>query len=177
MNLILTFITGLLLLAVVAFLMAPVAKRRRFLGGLTAAVNAGLDGVVPLHPTGQLPKFSAAAIADRWVLGKLGADVDHVILTTAAVDRAFCIITDEAPAAESPINIALLGNTPGTLKVRVDGNVVVGAELTASGTAGRAQPLPVAAGTYFVIGRALIAGAQGDLVEFIHHAPVSRVVP
>jgi hypothetical protein len=84
------------------------------------------------------------------------------------------ICTDEASAAELPVNVSLFGQT-GTLKCLLGGTVAAGDELAAT-TGGAVIKLPTATGTYYPFGRALQAGVSGDIIEFASYVPIARAV-
>lgn len=146
-------------------------KRSRGRGGFILA-NIG-EGT---HGSGQITKLTDAAITGRYKVVKVGSDSAHIAIVAAATDVPLGICPDEASAAELPVNVQLFGGGVGTKKCLLGGTVAMNDELSSSN--GTVIKLPVASGTYYVIGRALAAGVSGDTIEFQSHAsPVARVVP
>lgn len=114
---------------------------------------------------GNVTKLAAAAIATRFLIMKTGADAAHAVICTAATDQPMGICTDEADAAEDPINVAILGAGASTLKVTLGGTVVKD-DLLVADSAGKAVKLSTTAGAYWSIGVALQGGDSGDVIEF-----------
>ena len=52
---------------------------------------------------------ATAAITTRYLLGKIGADEDHIAVLAATADQPIGVITDEPAAAEDPTDVELLG--------------------------------------------------------------------
>ncbi|OAM89337.1 DUF2190 family protein [Termitidicoccus mucosus] len=124
---------------------------------------------------GRITKFAGAAIGESYLLGKFGADANHVV-PAAAADKPIGVITDQAEAAEDPVNVSLLGSSDTTILVRAAGEIAAGSYVVPA-AAGRVQALPAAAGTYILVGRALTAAAAaGDLVEIDPIAGIPTVV-
>jgi len=124
----------------------------------------------------SVTKLSAAAISTRYLIGKTGADVDHVVVVTAASDKPLGVITDEASAAEEPVNVELLGLTNKTVPVVAGVAITLDADLylLASGKVGIK---PTAAGTYWRVGRALqAADADGDVIAMESCRPRKLIV-
>jgi hypothetical protein len=126
--------------------------------------------------TGNIAKLSDAAFTTRHALVKIGSDSDHVAASAANTDIPLGVCTDEAPAAEELVNVALLGVANGTLKVVLGGTVAAGDMLQSNGD-GTAIKLLTTTGTFYNIGRALSAGVAGDTIEFAHTFPLKVVNP
>ena len=125
---------------------------------------------------GPLTKFSDAAIATRYLLGKFGSDVNHVAVA-GANDKPLGIIADEASAAEEPVAVQLLGVAESTRKCVTSEAIALTDELYTAAN-GKVQNLPAAAGTYYKVGRPLQAAAGADeVIEFEPCFPVAVVVP
>src|SRR5207253_400357 len=104
------------------------------------------------------------------LLVKIGSDIDHVTPLTAATEMPLGVCTDEAGAAEDLVNVAVLGVTPGTVKMVANAAITAGATVyaAASGKVGAA-----ATGICWKVGRALnAAGADLDIVEVEHCIPI-----
>jgi hypothetical protein len=157
------------LLAVLCIGLAVLLVRRSRSSMILANIGEGT------HGDGRTTKLTDAAIAIRFIFGKTGTDAAHVAAAGAG-DNPFCIISDEASAAELPVACRILGNSPGTGKLTLGGTVAVDDEIvpTAGGTGIK---LPTASGTYYPGARALQAGVSGDTIEVAHYMPVKRVVP
>lgn len=116
---------------------------------------------------GGLKTFKAdAAITDRFLLGKAGSDSQHVAIC-GANDVPKSIICDEAAAAEDAVACELLGAHNKTSKMVASAAIAADDRLMPAAN-GQVATLSVAAGTYWIVGKAIkAAGAQGDEVEVI----------
>ena len=116
---------------------------------------------------GIKPYTAEAAITTRYLLVQKGA-ADNGVIINSATARPLGVCLDE-PLSGNKTAVALLGSSPGTLKVRANGAIAAGAMVftTAGGKVGAWS-----AGSYLV-GRALTAAAaDGDLVEADHLLPL-----
>lgn len=128
-----------------------------------------------VHGDGQITKLADAAFTARYLLAKIGSDIGHVALAGTA-DVPLGVITDEAAAAEDLVNVSLLGASLGTQRMVASAAITAG-DLVVSAASGKIRTLPVATGTYHIIGRALnAAAADGDVVEIAPSFPVERIV-
>lgn len=127
------------------------------------------------HQGGRVTRFAEAAIGTKYLLGKKGTGDRDIAVCSVAGERSLGVITDEAKAAGDEVDLATHGGADGTRLVRAGGNIAVGDELTSLANA-KAQKLPAAAGTYWVFGEALTAGADGDLVEYAPCKAIPRTV-
>ena len=130
-----------------------------------------------VHGDGCITKKVDAVQALRNVLVKIGSDIDHVAVTTAATEIPLGVCDDEAAAIEDNINVQILGNKQGTILVRAHAAIGIGAFVVPA-AAGRAQTIVGLTGvTTYIIGIALNAASnQDDLVEIAHCVPVQRVI-
>ena len=126
------------------------------------------------HP-GHITRLADAAITESYCLVEIGSDADHIALCNAGSDTPIGVATDEAEAAGDAIAVSLLGSASSTLKVRTGANVSAG-DFIVTNANGKAIPLPVAAGSYYIVGRTLHAAISGELVEFDPCLPTLRVV-
>ena len=128
--------------------------------------------------TGCKSYFPDAALANRFMIVKIGSDQYHCAATAATTDIPLGIAMDSADAAnlDVPINIGLLGCMTGTGKVLLGGTVAAG-DFLATGAAGTAVIMPTTTGTWYRIGRALSAGVSGDVIEFAHEVPGKYIIP
>lgn len=152
------------IVAVVA--LTPVAKRRHLVGAINIAEGT--------HENAKPYKVDAA-VATRFLLAKIGSDAAHSA-ACGANDIPIGVMTDEAAAAEDLIAVELLGISNRTL-LMVASEAITAGEAVYTGAAGKVQDLPAGAGTYYKVGHALTAaGADGDLIEVQHCAPIATVV-
>ena len=137
----------------------------------TAAANPS----VAAQHAGNITQLAAAAIATRFLLAKIGSDSDHVDVGGAS-DIPLGVITDESSAAEDPVNVALLGSANTTLKMVASAAISAG-DFVVPAASGKIKTLPGAAGTYYIVGRAMIAaGADADVIEVDPIPNTQRVV-
>ncbi len=111
---------------------------------------------------GTVTRLTDAAITTRYLCVKIGSDAAHIAVPTAITNVTLGICSDEASAAEAPVNVNLLGSSERTLLVTA-GDVIAAGDLIAPMVGGKVQK---AASTQFPIGRALNAAAADGLVEF-----------
>jgi len=124
---------------------------------------------------GSISKKADAAIATRNLLVKFGSDGDHVA-ACGANDIPLGPVDDEAEAAEDFINVRLLG-VDGMTQLMVASEAITAGEAVFTAANGKVQDLPGGAGTYYQVGYALTAaGADGDVIEVQHCAPIKTVV-
>lgn len=109
--------------------------------------------------------LASGALATRYVFVKAGADDRHVAAIAAASDMPLGVLTDEATAAEDPVNVEL-PITPRTLPL-VAGGAIPALQVDLYMTAaGKVVVKPTAAGTYWRVARnKTLAGGDGDPVE------------
>lgn len=111
---------------------------------------------------GNITKLADGAIATRFLLVEIGSDANHVAVCNGTTDKPLGVCTDEAAAAEDPVNVALLGSAGSTLKMVAAGNITAG-DYVATTAAGKIQ---TAVSTQYVVGRALEAAtADGQVIE------------
>lgn len=115
----------------------------------------------------------------RYLLVKVGSDANHIALAGVA-DIPLGAIDDESTAAEDLLNVCLLGARKETILLQPSAAIAAGDYVVAAAN-GQARTLPAAAGTYYIIGRALttVSGSYastGALVEVDPCVPVQRVV-
>ena len=159
-----------LLLAVVALAAMLHVFAKGFRSPLLPMANIG-EGV---H-AGSITKKADAAIATRYLVVKIGSDIDHIAVAGTA-DIALGIASDEAAAAEDLVAVQLLGSSSETRKV-VASAVIAAGDFVVTAAAGQVRTLPATTGTYFILGRALnAAAAAGDIVEIDSCLPTQRVV-
>jgi hypothetical protein len=108
---------------------------------------------------------ASGALSTRYVFVKAGADDEHVAAIAAVADKPIGVVTDEATAAEDPVNVelSLTERTLPLVAAEAIAALYTDLYMTAAGKVGLK---PTAAGTYWKVGRNLtLAGAANDPVE------------
>lgn len=136
------------------------------------AINALGDGI---HPEGILSLKADAAMSVRHYLVKRGSDADHVAVPSAASDEPLGVCIDEADAAEDPVAVKLLGACNGTVLMVANETITAGEDVY-SGSDGRVQDLPTAAGTYWKVGRSVTASTADLEIEVEPCTPQKVVI-
>ena len=128
--------------------------------------------------TGNKSYLPDAAIANRFNLVIIGSSQNNITPSAANTDIPLGVCTDSPDATnlDVPVNVALLGCSKGTLKVVLGGTVNAGDMLQSNGD-GTAIKLLTTTGTFYNIGRALMSGVSGDVIEFAHTFPLKVVNP
>lgn len=129
--------------------------------GYAEMPNAFGDGT---HANGRLTKFCDAALATSNLLLKKGTDASHVAVTAAATDYPMGFNYAPTDAAEDTVGLHLLGKG-GDTKLGVASGAIAADDRLVPAAAGKVQTIPTASGTYWVIGRAVTAAADGEPVE------------
>jgi hypothetical protein len=126
--------------------------------------------------TGNKSYLPDTAIAARFNLVILGSAATNITPSSANTDIPLGICTDapDSTLLDVPVNVAILGCANGTLKVVLGGTVAAGDLLQSNGD-GTAIKLLTTTGTFYAIGRALMAGVAGDTIEFAHTFPLKTV--
>lgn len=157
------------ILVAISLLVSWVASRPRG-HQLTPLCNVG-EGFQPATRSYR----TDAALAQRNLLMKRGSDVAHVAACGVG-DIPLGIANDAPDAAEEPVGVRMLGlGEMGEMGV-ASGAIALDAFVVA-GAAGTVRTLPVAAGSYYIIGRCTKAAADTEPVEFTPCFPILRVVP
>lgn len=157
-----------------ALFIAANASRRIRRRDLTPAINTLPDNVGTSKNVRRY--LATAAITTRNLLGKIGADEDHIAALSAASDEPIGVITDEPAAAEDPTSVELLGVTNRTLPMVASEAIDEGENVYAA-AGGKVQDKPTSAGTYWKVGKAATpAGADGDPIEVIPCTPRKLIV-
>lgn len=160
------------LLATALGLLVGAARRQRGAGFLCFA------NVAEGTHVGSVARRADGAYG-RYLLYKIGSDAGHVALAGVA-DIPLGAGDDESTAAEDILNVRLLGAQDETILLQPSAAITAGDWVVAAAN-GQARTLPTAAGTYYIVGRALntVSGAYatyGQLVEIDPCLPVQRVV-
>jgi hypothetical protein len=123
---------------------------------------------VGTHANGIIPLSAEANITTRYLLVQKGG-ADNGCIVNVLATRPLGVCLDE-PASGSKAAVALLGCAPGTLKMRANGAIAVGALVY---TAAGGKISGTFSTTAYLVGRALTpAAADGDLVEVAHCLPL-----
>jgi hypothetical protein len=164
------------------WLLAILAMASMFVAGLrrgSRLCTANSEGTTGRHHCATT-KLANEGFASKHLLVYLVAgNADYVDVANNGAPYG---ITDDCPAAlGDPINVHYLGKAAGTLRLTVTGAMAeqVDVYATTNGS-GQGQPLPAAAGTYWLIGRTMRAAAQaGDAsyyAEVETHRPLKVIV-
>ena len=147
-------------------------RRCQIARGLFANIGEGSAA------TGNKSYLPDAAIANRFNLVIIGSSQNNITPSAANTDIPLGVCTDapDSTLLDVPVNVALLGCANGTLKVVLGGTVNAGDFLQSNGD-GTAIKLLTTTGTFYSIGRALMAGVAGDTIEFAHSFPLKVVNP
>ena len=126
------------------------------------------EGLAGTHDTGRLTMNAEAAFTVRYLLAQKGTAADGIIVNVANT-RPWGVVQDE-PANGDAAAVALLGCTPGTLKVVASKAIAAGAKCW---TAAAGKVTDTHSTGAFFVGRAITAAA-GDLsvFELAHTFPV-----
>ena len=166
----------LLALLVVLALLLPVAINL----GKSLFRSIAVNSIVKTHENGKISRACEEAFAIRHLLCKVGTAPGTQVKICTDGDVPLGVLQDEATAADvtdaSPRTVALLGVTPGTIKMVASAAITAGAKVyTEDG--GKVQPITVAAGTYYEVGTALTAAStDGDEIEVAHCYPIATVI-
>ena len=156
------------LVCVLALLALPTVRAvaKQFTHNL--AINALGDGV---HADGMITRTADAAHTLKNLIVKEGTTAGSTVAICGLNARpiGFCVDTPEA--ADDPVNVALLGVSPGTRLA------VAGAAITAGAavyTAANGKVSSTAASTSWFLGFAVTsAAADGDPIEIAHTIPLA----
>ena len=135
--------------------------------------------IVSTTPEGQATfPLADNAFTSRYLLAKPGSTALAIDVSDGTV-APLGIVEDETPSDGDltyPLNVALLGAVIGTRRAVASAAIAANATLVAD-AGGKVKTLPVAAGTYYVVGKAFgAAGADGDQIQFIPTLPYKVVV-
>jgi hypothetical protein len=153
------------------------------LRGRALATNIVFTPQETSHGTESLLGDAAVTFANA-IVTKTGATDDrHFKLCTLVSDIPYGILqrdmVDTGETNSVPKGIAVFGIYPESLPAVAAAAIAVNDRLVADlATPGRVKTLPVASGTYYVIGRSRFAvAAAGDPVSIQHHVAGPVVIP
>ncbi|MDR1304471.1 MAG: hypothetical protein LBK76_04525 [Verrucomicrobiales bacterium] len=153
----------------VAFLGRVIHSQSFTIGGLANSIGAGVheDGRVTL----QLAPGATLATGGLFVTG--GGAAGLISLCIAAT-RPLGVVWDEGAPGDT-VAVELLGGAAKTRTAQA-GATITAYSLLAVNAGGAVIPLPVAAGTYWVVGESLEDATAGDPVEFAPYSPYQVTV-
>lgn len=132
-----------------------------------------VPGTVTRHP-GVIQRRLEAALTARRLLVRKGTAADQILVGTAA-NKPLGVV-DDVGAIGDRVHVRLFGVRNETEIMIAGGEIGVDVDVYAAAD-GKVTVLPVAAGTYWKVGRSLTAaGADGDEIEIIPVEPVETVV-
>lgn len=114
-----------------------------------------------------------AAVTSKQLVAKPGTDADHIAVCGVS-DIPKGVITDEGDIGE-PVNVNLFGAARAT-ELGVASGAIAADDFIVPGAAGAVRTLPASSGTYYIIGKALEAAADGKPVQYVPCMPTQRVV-
>lgn len=171
-----TFLLILLGVVLLAMCLAPLAALRA--RDLRRAAHVVAINTAPNFGThkGVLSLESSAAIATRYLIGKIGADEGKVAVVSATADQPLFVITDEASAAGQSVACQILGVSERTIPVVAAGAFDEAVDLYAT-AAGKVSVEPTVAGTYWRVGKSAQPSLGADQkIEMIPCEPERLVV-
>ncbi|MEO0510557.1 MAG: capsid cement protein [Verrucomicrobiota bacterium] len=134
---------------------------RTLAGGVAIQANAVVPGTVGQSP-GCITRSAEVALASEHLLLKPGTAANEVDIC-GANDLPIGWNDDEA-VIDTNTNVNLLGSAFETAVLTASGNVAIG-DPVYTAAAGRVSTLSAIAGTYYQVGVALSAAADGEEVE------------
>jgi hypothetical protein len=114
------------------------------------------------HPHGVLNKLADVAITQRFLLYKVGSDIDHIAVA-GATDLAIGTVDDEVATADitdTYVSLNLLGKGNGTKRMVANAAITAGARVFQAAS-GKVAP----SGTRCVGVALMAAAADGDVIE------------
>jgi hypothetical protein len=158
--------------------------RFRVLGALLAAPGSSHRRMSTRRPVfsniaqgthaGYVTVTAASAFTSKYLLAKADATAGQIDICGVS-DCPVGIATDEADAGD-PVALKILGVSPQSVLVTANGALSAESYLYTAAN-GEVQTEPTAAGTYYLIGRALTAATTaGDLIEAETCVPVKLIV-
>jgi hypothetical protein len=118
---------------------------------------------------------AALPVSGKYLLYKKSVDDNHVDVCGVG-DFPLGNSPDSPKAIGDMLTINLLGAVKGT-SIGVASGALAFDDLVVPGALGTVRKLPVAAGTYWIIGRAIKGVADGVEAPYIPCFPIQRVVP
>lgn len=127
------------------------------------------------HADGRITMLCDAEITLEFALVKFGTDGEHVAVTSDAEDKPLGQAYSKTDEAEQEVDVNVLGKG-GDTKEFVAADSITYDDRLVPAADGKVQTLPSAAGTYWVIGRALEDASASDALEVDDCQPYPVVV-
>jgi hypothetical protein len=118
------------------------------------------------HDNGIPGKIADANFPARYLLCKIGTDINHIAVVATAADEPYGVCPDAPFAAGDSAAVRQFSSHKGTQTMIANGAIASSVDIYSDGT-GKVGVVPVAAGTYWRVGRVVgvPASASGDMVE------------
>jgi len=153
-------------------LLAARGPSRRF--GVLHASQPVFANVAQGTHAGYVTVTAASAFSSKYLLAKADSTAGEVD-PCGVSDCPVGVATDEADVGD-PLALKILGVSPQSVLVTANGAIAAGSYLYAAAS-GCVQGEPSAAGTYYLVGRALTAATSaGDQIEAETCVPVKLIV-
>lgn len=118
---------------------------------------------------GKRTVYFDEAVTTKNLLMKAGTDSDHVAICGASdTPKGFC--PDEGAAGDEG-ELRMLGGAPSETGLGVASGAIAADDRLVPAAGGKVKTLPSAAGTYWVVGKAIKAAADGETVELVESFP------
>ena len=172
--------TGLLLLLILAAALTGLISKRGVVGYWSRSIDLANNAIlVNITPKGRATAVADAAFTSRYLIAKRGANSDSIAVAGQG-DIPYGVVPDMTPTTDTdlsyPLPVNILGLNEDTERMICSGAINIDQLLTTD-AAGQVRPVPAAAGTYWVLGKAKSATiAQGDQVEVIPAFPYQVAV-
>ena len=172
--------TGLLLLLILAAALTGLISKRGVVGYWSRSIDLANNAIlVNITPKGRATAVADAAFTSRYLIAKRGANPDSIAVAGQG-DIPYGVVPDMTPTTDTdlsyPLPVNILGLNEDTERMICSGAINIDQLLTTD-AAGQVRPVPAAAGTYWVLGKAKSATiAQGDQVEVIPAFPYQVAV-
>ena len=126
--------------------------------------------LVNITPHGRATAVADTAFTSRYLIAKRGA-YDYSIAIAGPGDTPYGVVPDMTPATDTdlsyPLPVNILGLNEDTERMIASSAIAID-NLITTDASGQVRPVPSAAGTYWVLGKAKTAAvAQNDQVEVI----------
>jgi len=144
------------------------------LGFLPRERERSFSNSLPGTHFGSVTRLTDAAVAARFLLGRIGSDAVHVAVCGAS-NVPLGVIDDTAAGAGEDVAVQLLGCADCTLRMVAAAAITAGV-LVYTAANGKVSALSASAGTYYCVGQALSAAASADEVIEVDPCPAVKTV-
>ncbi|HEX4083980.1 MAG TPA: hypothetical protein VHY22_03640 [Chthoniobacteraceae bacterium] len=126
--------------------------------------------ITSITPKGRATAVADAAFTSRYLIAKRG-EYDYSIAIAGQGDTPYGVVPDMTPTTDTdlsyPLPVNILGLNEDTERMIASGAIAID-NLITTDASGQVRPVPSAAGTYWILGKAKTAAvAQNDQVEII----------